>query len=105
MPLEDVRRFEREFIEFLGRDHAEILDSIENTKDLSGDTVTLLEKAIAEFKGEFVTASGQPLVKDEPIAPLEDEDRQQLEIRRPSAEQLKKAVGSAGDAQAPTGGI
>ena len=105
VPLEDVRRFEREFIEFLGRDHAEILDSIENTKDLSGDTVTLLEKAIAEFKGEFVTASGQPLVKDEPVAPLEDEDRQQLEIRRPSAEQLKKAVGSAGDAQAPTGGI
>ncbi len=105
VPLEDIRRFEREFLDFLGRDHAEILDSIQNTKDLSSDTVTLLEKAIGEFKGEFVTASGQPLVKDEPIAPLTDEDREELEIRRPTAEQLKKAVGSAGDAQAPTGGI
>ncbi len=101
VPLEDIRRFEREFLEFLGRDHAEILDSIANTKDLSSDTVTLLEKAIGEFKGEFVTASGQPLVKDEPIAPLDDEDQESIKARRRTPEQIKKAVGSAGDAQAP----
>ena len=80
VPIEDVRRFEREFLDFLQRDKAEILDSITQTKDLSDDTVRLLESGIAEFKGQFVTAAGHPLIKDEPVAPLEDED--QAKIRR-----------------------
>ena len=36
-----------EFLDFLGRDHKAIFDTIRSTNELSDDTVTLLEKAIA----------------------------------------------------------
>jgi F-type H+/Na+-transporting ATPase subunit alpha len=97
VPIEDVRRFEREFLDYLGRDRAEIFDSIANTNDLSDDTVQLLEKAINEFKGQFVTSSGQPLVKDEPVAPLEEEDREAIRRRRRTTEEVRAAAGPAGE--------
>jgi F-type H+/Na+-transporting ATPase subunit alpha len=97
VPVEDVRRFEREFLDYLGRDRAEILDSIANTKDLSDDTVQLLEKAVREFKGQFVTSSGQPLVKDEPVEPLEEEDREAIRRRRRTTEEVRAAAGPAGE--------
>jgi F-type H+/Na+-transporting ATPase subunit alpha len=96
VPLEEVRRFETEFLDYLARDRAEILDSIANTKDLSDDTVQLLDKAVTEFKGQFVTASGQPLVKDEPVAPLEDEDQATIRRRRRTTEEVRAAAGPAG---------
>jgi F-type H+-transporting ATPase subunit alpha len=104
VPVEDVRRFEREFLDFLGRDRREILDSIENTKDLSDDTVQLLDKAVTEFKGQFVTSSGQPLVKDEPVAPLEDEDREAIRRRRRTPEEVRAAAGPAGETGATVPG-
>jgi F-type H+/Na+-transporting ATPase subunit alpha len=97
VPVEDVRRFEREFLDYLGRDRAEILDSIANTKDLSDDTVQLLDKAVREFKGQFVTSSGQPLVKDEPVEPLEEEDREAIRRRRRTTEEVRAAAGPAGE--------
>jgi F-type H+/Na+-transporting ATPase subunit alpha len=97
VPVEDVRRFEREFLDYLGRDRAEILDSIANTKDLSDDSVQLLEKAVREFKGQFVTSSGQPLVKDEPVEPLEEEDREAIRRRRRTTEEVRAAAGPAGE--------
>jgi len=73
VPIEDVRRFEAEFLDFLGREHAGVLADIAATNDLSEDSLMSLQAALAAFKGQFVTASGQPLVKDEPVAALEEE--------------------------------
>ena len=73
VPVEDVRRFETEFLDYIARDHQGILDTIKNTKDLSDETVGLLERAIAAFKKGFTTAAGHLLVNDEPV-PAMDED-------------------------------
>ena len=73
VPLEDVRRFETEFLDFVGREHADLLASIADTNDLSDDTVSGLESALGSFKGQFVTSSGQPLIKDVPVEAMEDE--------------------------------
>jgi len=71
VPVEDIRRFEAEFLDYLHRERKGILDTIAETKDLTDDTVASLEDAITAFKKQFETSSGELLVKDEPVAPLE----------------------------------
>jgi F-type H+-transporting ATPase subunit alpha len=82
VPVVDVRRFEREFLDYLGRERPEVFDSIRGTGTLSDDTVTLLKESMGAFKGQFVTHEGHALVKDEPVAPLEDEDQTTIRRRR-----------------------
>ena len=56
-----------------------IVDSLDQTSDVrrhpdaSDDSVTALQSALASFKTQFVTSSGQPLIKDTPVDALEDE--------------------------------
>ncbi|GAT65424.1 F0F1 ATP synthase subunit alpha [Planomonospora sp. ID91781] len=70
VPVEDIRRFEADFLDYLGREHKGVFDAIRETKDLSDDTVTTLKDAIAQFKKGFETSSGELLVNDEPVAAL-----------------------------------
>ncbi|TWP36568.1 F0F1 ATP synthase subunit alpha [Leekyejoonella antrihumi] len=51
--VEDVRRFEAEFIDFVKRDHNEILATFRDTGKISDETVSQLETAIEEFKEQF----------------------------------------------------
>ncbi len=74
VPVEDIRRFDAEFLDYVGREHAGILDSIRQTSDLSEDTVALLDSAIATFKGQFTTSSGELLIKDEPVEAVDEDD-------------------------------
>ncbi|GAA3581015.1 F0F1 ATP synthase subunit alpha [Nonomuraea rosea] len=82
VPVEDVRRFEQEFLDYLQSAHKGILDSIRETNDLNDDTVTTLKDAITEFKKGFTTSSGELLVKDEPVAPLEADEVGQEKIKK-----------------------
>jgi F-type H+-transporting ATPase subunit alpha len=74
VPVEDVRRFDSEFMEFVKREHSAIPDAIRTTGDLSDDTVSGLETAMAAFKRTFTTSEGHVLVKDVPVAPVEEAD-------------------------------
>ncbi len=65
VPLEDVRRFEREFLDYLLRDHQGILDGIRETGQLSDDTTTALKDAIDQFRRGFEVTGGELLVKDD----------------------------------------
>ncbi|HEU0041309.1 MAG TPA: F0F1 ATP synthase subunit alpha [Jiangellaceae bacterium] len=104
VPVEDIRRFEAEFLDYMRRDHASVLDSISGTGKLSDDDTELLKQAVASFKGQFVTASGQPLVKDEPVAAMEEgeEDLLKLKVRKRSAEDVAEVAGPAGESVAPS---
>ena len=82
VPLEDVRRFDREFLDFVARDRSAILDAIRQTTDLSDDTVSQLEAAIRDFKRQFATSSGELLIKDEPVAALTDAEIDPTTIKR-----------------------
>ncbi|MEU4538379.1 F0F1 ATP synthase subunit alpha [Streptosporangium sp. NPDC023825] len=70
VPVEDIRRFETEFLDYLGREHKGIFDGIRETKQLPDDAVVALKDAITEFKKSFETSSGEYLVNDEPVAAL-----------------------------------
>jgi F-type H+-transporting ATPase subunit alpha len=82
VPVEDVRRFDTEFVEFIKRDHAALADAIRGTQDLSDDTVSGLDSAMDAFKRRFVTSEGHPLVKDVPVEPLADEAVEQVQITK-----------------------
>ena len=72
IPVADIRRFESEFLEFLGRDRKKILDVIEETKELSDDTVAALTEAIETFTARF-NASTAAAVNEAPAQALEGE--------------------------------
>ncbi len=82
VPVEDIRRFDAEFLDFIERTKSEVFDAIRSTSDLSDDTVSVLEGAIAEFKKQFTTSSGELLVNDEPVEALEDEEIDPTQIKR-----------------------
>ena len=52
VPIEDILRFEREFIDYCGR-KTKVLKNLAESNELSDATVSELEKAIADFKQEF----------------------------------------------------
>ena len=58
VPVPDIRRFEAEFLDYVGRQHKGILDAIASTKDLGDDLVAQLDAAVAAFKLEFAASSG-----------------------------------------------
>jgi len=74
VPVGDVGRFEREFLDYIGRERAGIFDTIRETRDLSEDTATALKDAIGDFRRGFETSDGQLLVTDEPVAPATDDE-------------------------------
>ncbi len=83
VPIEDVSRFEHDFLENLKRSHEGILTAIRETKDLSEDTVTALKDAVEEFRKSFETSSGEMLSgEDEQAEPLEHEGQETIARRR-----------------------
>jgi len=71
VPVPDIRRFEREFLEFVGREYPGVYDAIRQTGRLDDDTVEELKRAIAEFKRQFQTSGGQPLVNEAPAEAMD----------------------------------
>jgi F-type H+-transporting ATPase subunit alpha len=61
VPVGDVRRFESEFLDFVGRQHQGVFDEIRQTKVLGDETVDSLDRAVEAFYGQFTTSEGESL--------------------------------------------
>ncbi|SET62503.1 F0F1 ATP synthase subunit alpha [Geodermatophilus poikilotrophus] len=61
VPVPEVRRFEREFLDFVARSHGGVYDGIRQSRALGDDAVSGLERAVEEFYGQFQTAEGERL--------------------------------------------
>jgi F-type H+/Na+-transporting ATPase subunit alpha len=71
VPVEDVHRFETEFLEYLHRNNEGLLTSIRETKDLPDDSVATLKDAMDRFRRTFEVSGGKLLVSDDDqVAPL-----------------------------------
>jgi len=81
VPIEDVLRFERELLDFLGR-NTEVLSTLRDTNVLSDETVAALHEGVDKFKLEFQTGEGKPLlsVGSEKFEELAKEDVNQEKI-------------------------
>ena len=82
VPVEDIRRFDAEFLDYIQREQPGILETIRQTSDLSDDTITTLTSAINAFKRQFTTHTGEMLIKDEPVPALSEDDIDPTQITR-----------------------
>ena len=95
VPVDDIKRFESEFLEELGRSSAGIYATIRETGRLNDDTKVALTDAIDKFRRGFEVTGGGLLVTDDQGSDLKAEDVQQ--------ETLKKRVPPKADNAPPAG--
>jgi F-type H+-transporting ATPase subunit alpha len=74
VPVEDIRKFDTEFLDHVARNHAGIFATIRDTTDLSDDTIASLTSVIAQFKKQFTTTAGHALVNDVPVEALDSDE-------------------------------
>jgi F-type H+-transporting ATPase subunit alpha len=101
VPIEDVSRFESEFLDSLKRNNAGILDSIRETSDLSDDTASSLKDAVNQFRGTFEKSDGELLVTEEQAEALSAEETGQETVHKYTNQQPQEGQV---DANSPTGG-
>jgi F-type H+-transporting ATPase subunit alpha len=82
VPIEDIRRFEDDFLGVLGRQHSGIYDAIRESGELSEDTATALKDAIDEFRRGFEIRGGEMLVSDEPAEPMDESQEGRDAVKR-----------------------
>ena len=82
VPVEDIRRFDGEFLDFVSRNHGDIFTTVRDTTDFSDDILSRLDKVIGEFKKQFVTTAGHPLVNDAPVAAIGEEEIDPTQIAK-----------------------
>jgi len=82
VPVSDIRRFEREFIEQLRMQHQGLLDEIAQTKQLSDETAEALNQAVASFKKSFETHEGKSLIGHEEAADLDESHMANEKVRK-----------------------
>jgi F-type H+/Na+-transporting ATPase subunit alpha len=99
VPIDEVRRFEDEFLDYVQRSHEGVYASIRETGQLNDDTATTLKDAIEEFRQGFDVGGGEMLVSadgqeeeqgepaDEQAEATEEEDidREKVTRRPPPA--------------------
>ncbi|MCX6434607.1 MAG: F0F1 ATP synthase subunit alpha [Actinobacteria bacterium] len=84
VPVADIRRFESELLDFIGRERKAIFDVISETKELKDDTVASMVEAVTAFKTRFVSSAAQALV-EAPAAALQGEANEQITKHVPPA--------------------
>jgi F-type H+-transporting ATPase subunit alpha len=61
VPTDDVLRFEHEFLDYLRRSHAQILDTIRESQKFEDDTEQAVAAAYDSFLDQFETSDGQSI--------------------------------------------
>jgi F-type H+-transporting ATPase subunit alpha len=81
VPVADIGRFESEFLDYLGRSHADVLDAIRETGKFEDDNEQALEAAYDSFLDQFETGDGESIKSGhEEHEALADEDVEQEQI-------------------------
>jgi len=79
----DIRRFESELLDFIGREHKDVYSVIAETRELSDDTVAKLETIVASFKGMF-KPSVAPAVNEKDAEALDSEGQETITRQVPA---------------------
>jgi F-type H+-transporting ATPase subunit alpha len=80
----DIRRFEAELLDFIGRERKDIFTVISETKMLEDDTVAKMKSAVADFKKQFKSSTAG-VVNDAPAEALDAEGAEVITKHVPPA--------------------
>jgi F-type H+/Na+-transporting ATPase subunit alpha len=81
VPVEDVLRFEREFLDYLRRE-SDVLAGIRESGQFNDDQAQAVTEALAKFKPTFQTSEGRLLVGKEEVESMDAEKVEQEQIIR-----------------------
>jgi F-type H+/Na+-transporting ATPase subunit alpha len=87
VPVGEIRRFEREFLDYLRHQRKELLDKIADTKKLDEDTVNSLVESINHFKQMFLGKENGMTVNEAEAKALEGEQERETVHRQVRAKQ------------------
>jgi len=92
VPVSEIRKFEREFLDYVGHNHAGIYDAILQTGKLEDDTVEALKRAVDQFKHQYQTSEGKQLIVNEPeVEAMEADEVGQEKVTRYRQPQVSAA--------------
>jgi F-type H+/Na+-transporting ATPase subunit alpha len=78
LDLDDVLPFEKGLLDYLAHS-TDILKTIRETGDFTKETEEALDKAVDEYRSNFVTSAGKPLIVTKPdVQPLTKIDQEQI---------------------------
>ncbi|GFG75126.1 F0F1 ATP synthase subunit alpha [Mycobacterium botniense] len=86
VPVEDVRRFEAEFLDHVRVSEQQILQELRESQKLTDELSDKLSQVVTEFKKGFATTSGTSVVPgDEHVAALDEEKlgKESVQVRKP----------------------
>ncbi|TQN32607.1 ATP synthase F1 subcomplex alpha subunit [Haloactinospora alba] len=72
VPVEDVQRFEADFLDYVSREHSGVLDNIRESGKFEDETADALKEAVETFKQSFETSQGTILGAEEESEALEE---------------------------------
>jgi F-type H+-transporting ATPase subunit alpha len=81
VPVNDVLRFEREFLDYLRRE-SNVLDAVRESGKFEDESAAAVTEALDKFKPTFQTSDGQLLAGKEETAAMDSEDVEQEQIRK-----------------------
>jgi F-type H+/Na+-transporting ATPase subunit alpha len=86
VPVEDVGRFEAEFLDHVRASEEAILKEIRESKKLSDETSDKLVEVINQFKKGFAGTGGVSVVPDEHVEALDEEElgKEAVKVRKPA---------------------
>jgi F-type H+/Na+-transporting ATPase subunit alpha len=85
VPVDDIGRFENEFLDYLQRSHEGVYASIRESGQLDDDTTTKLKDAIEDFRRGFDIGGGETLAPgddDQPVEPATEEEIKRDSVTR-----------------------
>ena len=82
VPVDDVLRFEQEFLDYLSRQHKDVLDGITESRKFDDATEEKVESAYDDFLDQFETSEGQSIKPgtEAKADPVTDEELEQEQI-------------------------
>jgi F-type H+-transporting ATPase subunit alpha len=91
VPVEDVGRFEAEFLDHVRASEEGILKEIRESKKLSDETSDKLVEVINQFKKGFAGTGGVSVVPDEHVEALDEEElgKEAVKVRKPAPPKKK----------------
>jgi F-type H+/Na+-transporting ATPase subunit alpha len=104
IPVEDVRRFEAEMLEFVQAEYADVLEHIRTKGDLPESVENRLREALDKFSERFKTSAGKPPPKEAEAHAMEEGEEEQESVKRYRRDksEIEEQAGPAGRGSAPS---